>query len=309
MIESPQWSTCLRASADFIATLMLTGLAIWHYLLGEYEQIILPALLACLLLFVTLADIRRKTVFSGWLLLLCGYMMAVDRLPGLHESHNFWLAATITLTLLLLPLGPALLLNLLLLPLWLTLLEGGMEEWSHALPYLTLVSTLILASWEHLRQRDLARATDPTDPDCDAINRATLHERLAGEFDRAQHLNQRLAVLIMHLPQLDLASEQFGTRAQLSQLDLLCRAVRNNCRDHDFLGRENHADFWLVLPNTTESGALLVLKRLEQALDEVRLTDTGPLTLRTQLCALHRDENRDHFEQRLAIRTQSLIEA
>ncbi|ALM52897.1 diguanylate cyclase domain-containing protein [Halomonas huangheensis] len=309
MNESPQWSTRLRASADVIATLMLAGLAVWHYLLGEYEQIILPVLLACLLLFATLADMRRKTVLSGWLLLLCGYTMAIDRLPGLHEFHDFWLAATITFTLLLLPLGPALILNLLLLPLWLALLDGGMEEWSHALSYLTLVSTLTLAAWEHLRQRDLARATDPTDPDCDAVNHATLHERLAGEFDRAKHLNQRLAVLIMHLPQLDLASEQFGTRAQLAQLDLLCSTVRNKCRNHDFLGRENHADFWLVLPNTTESGALLVLKRLEQALDEVRLIDTGPLTLRTQLCALHSDENLNHFEQRLAIRTQSLTEA
>ncbi|WP_417329232.1 diguanylate cyclase domain-containing protein [Halomonas cupida] len=309
MNEAPQWSVGLRAISDMIATLMLAGLALWHYLLGEYIEIILPAVLACVLLFAALADLRRKSAFTGWLLLMCGYLMAVDRLPDLVSYHDFWLGALVPLPLLLLPIGPALLLGIVMLPVWLISLHGGIAELIHALPYLTLFGTVSLTAWEHLRQRDLARATDPTDPDCDAINRTTLHERLSGEFDRALHLNQRLAVLILHLPQLDIASEQFGPRAQLAQLDLLCRAVRTHCRNHDFLGREGHADFWLVLPNTTESGALLVLRRLEQALDEVRLTDTGPLTLCTQLCALRSGENWDHFEQRLAIRTQSLTEA
>lgn len=309
MNEAPQWSPRLRTLSDSIATLMLAGLALWHYLLGEYVQIILPATLACILLFTILVDLRRKSVFSSWLLLLCGYLLATARLPELVSHQDFWLCALVPLPLLLLPIGPALLFGLVMLPVWLISLYGDITDSFHALSYLTLLGTAALTAWEHLRQRDLARATDPSDPDCDAINRTTLHERLSGEFDRALHLNQRLAVLMLHLPQLDLASEQFGPRAQLAQLELLCRIVRSHCRDHDFLGRESHADFWLVLPNTTESGSLLVLRRLEQALEEVRLTDTGLLALRTQLCALHSGENWKHFEQRLMLRTRSLAEA
>lgn len=85
-------------------------------------------------------------------------------------------------------------------------------------------------------------------------------------------------MVILHLPQLEVASEQHGSRLQLSQLDQLCRAVHLHCRDHDILGRHCADTFWLILPNTTESGALLVTKRLEQALSEVRLADLGPLT-------------------------------
>jgi len=309
MTESPHWAAGLRAGADFLATLVLAGISLWHYLLGEYDQILLPAALACLMLVATLVDLRQPTRASGYLLLVCGYLLAATQLPALVTYHAFWIGVPVALTLLILPLAPAVLINLLMFPLWVLVLDDGWQQWEHTLAYLSLVTMTALSGWEYLRQRDLARATDPADSECDAVNRITLHERLAGEFQRAQHLDQRLAVLLLHLPQLDMASEQFGARAQLSQLDLLCRAVRSHCRDHDILGRENHADFWLVLPNTTESGALLVLKRLEQALDETRLSDTGPLNFRTRLCSLSPGEPWSHFEQRLLARTQSLSQA
>ncbi|WP_240349329.1 diguanylate cyclase domain-containing protein [Halomonas binhaiensis] len=301
MTDHPHWAPELRAAAGIVATLMLAGLSIWHYLVGDYRLIALPAAVACLLLITTLSTLRRPTRTMDYLLLVCGYLVTFMQLPTLDDFHTLWLCALVVFNLMLLPLSPllTLALNLVLMPAWIVRLEGSFAAWNHTQPYLTMVAIVALCGWEFQRQRALARATDPNDPDCDAVNHHTLHERLEGEVDRARHLEQGLVVLILHLPQLDITSEQFGPRAQLSQLDLLCRAVRSRCRDHDILGRQNHADFWLVLPNTSESGALLVLKRLEQMLDNIRLTDTIPVTLCSCLCTLRPGETWPDFEQRL----------
>ncbi|BBI51516.1 hypothetical protein HORIV_39370 [Vreelandella olivaria] len=56
-------------------------------------------------------------------------------------------------------------------------------------------------------------------------------------------LNQQLAVLVLHLPQLDMAEEQFGHRAKTALLGALCGEVNSRCRDHDVLGRADSATF------------------------------------------------------------------
>ena len=306
MIEPPQWVRSWRVCADVMGTLLLASLALWHYLLGQYESILLPASLSCLMAVITVFDTRRASRVSNYLLLLCGCLALYDQTVLQASFDAFWISVPITLILLVLPFGPALVLALAVMPVWLMVVGQSSPSLDQIVFLLTFLAVTSLAGWEYLRQRDLNRATDPSDADCDAINCATLHERLNGEFERAQHLDQRLAVVILHLPQLEIASEQYGSRTQLTQLDQLCQAVRLHCRDHDILGRESHDTFWLVLPNTTESGALLVIKRLEQALSEVRLADMGPLTLRSRLCALNAKEPWQHFEQRLARRSEAL---
>ncbi|MBY5931120.1 MULTISPECIES: GGDEF domain-containing protein [Halomonas] len=306
MTEHPQWRRSWRLLADLLAALLLAAVALWHYLIGQYEYILLPAVLCCLVGVIAYLDARRNSRLTHYLLLICACLMLYDQALIHSTLDPIWTSLPIALVLLLLPLGPALVLSCLALPLWLFIHSQMTPDVAQVISMLTFLACCTLASWEHLRQRDLARATDPSDADCDALNHATLHERLTGELERAQHLDQRLAVVILHLPQLEVASEQHGSRLQLSQLDQLCRAVHLHCRDHDILGRHCADTFWLILPNTTESGALLVTKRLEQALSEVRLADLGPLTLRSQLCALKPEEDWQVFLERLQRRTQTM---
>jgi len=122
-------------------------------------------------------------------------------------------------------------------------------------------------------------------------------------------LNQRLAVLVIHLPQRDMAEEQFGPRAAQALLHALCSEVYSCCRDHDLLGRADTATFWLVLPDTSESGALLVRDRLQRALSRRVLVETGHVEVRIAACLPCPKESFEHYLQRLEARGATLSNA
>ncbi|HSP30675.1 MAG TPA: diguanylate cyclase, partial [Halomonas sp.] len=168
---------------------------------------------------------------------------------------------------------------------------------------------LALPRWEHARRRALLRATDPNDSECNAYHIDTLKERLNSEYQRAAMLNQQLAVLVLHLPQLDMAEEQFGRRAQTALLGALCSEVNSRCRDHDVLGRADSATFWLVLPDTSESGAPLLRVRLQRALSQRVLVETGQLEVRIAACLPSRTENFQYYVKRLEARGSALTKA
>ncbi|MDI5986065.1 diguanylate cyclase [Halomonas sp. M4R5S39] len=300
----------LHALVYSTGALLLLGHALWLYLMGDYPSILLPVLLTPLMLLAALLRLGQDDHgrLSAYLVLICGYLLIAVELPQQASLAPLWLGLPAVLTLLLLPLGPAMLLNVMLVPIWLILVGDEHLDRDLTLSYLALVVVAGLTPWEFLRQQALLRATDPRDPDCPATNRETLHDRLHSECERAELLDQRLAVLLLHLPQFDMAGEQFGSRVRQALLDAVCREVDKRCRDHDLLGREGPADFWLVLPDTSENGAMLVRQRLEQSLQRTVLLEIGPIETRMTLCLLQRRESPEHFEQRLQTRTQRLAE-
>ncbi|WP_445157986.1 diguanylate cyclase domain-containing protein [Halomonas sp. E14] len=289
---------------------LLAGAAVWHYLMGNYDRILLPSALALLLLIASLLRAASSQVrLSGYLALIAGYLMLALELPQLEEGAPTWVGLAPLLTVLLLPPAPAILLNLALAPIWLMLVGDDSLTSSLALGYLAMVVVTALIPWEQQRQQALLKATDPRDPQCDAVNRTTLHERLASEFQRTQLLHQPLSVIVIHLPQLEMATEQFGPRAHQGLLDALCRTTRHRTRHHDFLGRQGPATFWLVLPSTGQSGAQMVQGRLEEAFHRTVLVDTGRLQAVTGLCQRLAGESWSRFEQRLLATTRRLTES
>ncbi|PWV74894.1 diguanylate cyclase domain-containing protein [Halomonas sp. A11-A] len=297
--------TRLHAGLYALAALLLVVQAAWFYLVGDYDRILLPALLAPLLITAALMRLGQPETarLSAYLVLVAGYLLVAMELPGPSSLTPFWLGLPPVLTLLLLPLGSAMLLNLTLAPVWLLLADAWLTP-DLALGYLALVVVAGLAPWEILHQRALLQATDPMDEECDAMRPSAMHDRLHSECERAALLDQRLAVLLIHLPQLEMAREQFGSGAHRALLKALCDTVARCSRDHDLLGREGDADFWLLLPDTSESGALLVRQRLEEALARRILLDTGQLETRLTVCCLRQGEEADAFLQRLQATTQ-----
>ncbi|MCK2183464.1 GGDEF domain-containing protein [Halomonas getboli] len=291
-----------------IATLLLIGQALWFYLMGDYVRILLPALLAPLMALATLlaaaGDASRRA--SAYLALICGFLLIAVELPSQSGFPALWIGLPPILTLVLLPLGPATLLNLALTPIWLALLGNGEADADLAAGYLTLVAVASLALWDRLRQRALLQTTDPLDQECPALTRTRLHERLTGEFERARLLERPLSVLLLHLPQLEMTREQFGDVPRRAMLKTLCQCILRDSRDLDALGREDEAAFWLILPDTTESGALLMRHRLQQAMEQIVLVDTGPLEVRLRLEAPRSGESCQAFLARLQAMTQTL---
>ncbi|PMR76929.1 diguanylate cyclase domain-containing protein [Billgrantia endophytica] len=312
MDDDNQWSATRFAIAYAAGALLLGGYALWHYLMGDYDRILLPAILALVMLVSSLLRLAlaNRARLSAYLILIAGYLMLALELPRLGESASLWAGLAPMLTLLLLPLAPAILLNVVLLPVWLFLLGDSQNQpgIDTTLGFLAMMMVAMLIPWEQRRQQALLHATDPRDAQCNALAKDTLHELLDNEYQRTQLLQQPLAVLVIHLPQLEMVSEQFGLRARQALLDSLCWEVNRCSRRHDFLGRQSSASFWLVLPDTSESGAQLVRHRIEQALEHTVLVDTGPLRAPMALCQRLAGETWPHYEQRLQTLTQQLIE-
>ncbi|MCC5881642.1 MAG: diguanylate cyclase [Halomonas sp.] len=289
--------------------LLLGGYATWRYLMGDYERILLPASLALVMLVACLLHVARVSHarLPAYLALIVGYLMLALELPWLEGAAIMWLGLAPLLTVLLLPLASAMVLNLLLAPAWL-ILSDTLTEPHVILSYLAMTLVVALVPWEQRRQQALLDATNPRDRHCNALAREAMHELLVSEYQRTQFLGQPLGVLVIHLPQLEMASEQFGSRARQTLLDALCLAVQRCSRRHDFLGRQGDATFWLVLPDTSQGGAQMVLQRIEQALEATVLVDTGPL--RASIVHFQRlpGESWPRFEQRLLEQTRQLGE-
>lgn len=308
--DNSYWSAYLFVLVYTLGALLLAGYAVWHYLMGDYGNILLPALLSLLLagaIFLRLANSEYRHL-SAYLALISCYLLIAIELPRQEQQAILWLGLPPVLTLLLLPLGAALLLNLTLTPVWLVLLSSGLPLLNSALIYLALVSVASLPCWAQQRREARLRAAKPYDAQCDALARHTLTERLTAEVERARAMQRPLAVLVIHFPQLEMADEQFGPTLLQALLDRLCQIVRLCCRPHDLLGRHQPSIFWLLLPDTGETGALVVRERLLTMLHREVFAETGTVQARLHTCHLTPEETSVHFEQRLLAAGLKLME-
>ncbi|MCL7930055.1 diguanylate cyclase domain-containing protein [Halomonas llamarensis] len=310
MIERiPRHLMTLAYSASLV---LIASYTTWLYAIGSYADLVIPSFITILLSTALLMHIGKgfKPYVPRLILLASTYIVVIESLSQHAETSLLWLGLPLTAAFILLPLWVALGLNAVLTPLvwWLTPLHhaASNELW---VGLCVVILLLALPRWEHGRRQALLRATDPNDDDCNAFHKDTLHARLHSEYQRARVLNRRLAVLVVHLPQLDMAGEQFGHRAQLALLESLCHEVNRHCRDHDILGRADSASFWLVLPDTSESGALLVRERLQRAISRCVLVETGQVEARIAACLPRAQEAFEHFAQRLEARGASLSNA
>ncbi|WNK19147.1 diguanylate cyclase [Halomonas piscis] len=254
--------------------------AAWRYAMGDYVSLFTPLFMVLVLLAALLLHLYRSSspYLPRMILLLATYLTLLAAIWHPPAISPVWLGLPLAATFLLLPLWAALAIVLLLAPAWwLTPLASASPSW--VMGFLITALLLALPRWEHARRRALLRALV---------------------------LGRRLAVLAIHLPQLDMAGEQFGHRARRALLDTLCREVQRQRRDDDVLGRASAATFWLVLPDTGESGALLLQERLTRELARQVLVETGQLEARVAVCRLRQGEGIAPFTARLEQRSRAL---
>ncbi|MGM0614791.1 MAG: diguanylate cyclase domain-containing protein [Pseudomonadota bacterium] len=304
----PNISRRLMTIAYVTSLLLLTAYTIWLYAVGHYDFFFISAFSTLLALSALLMHIGQGVNSYVPRLVLLGCLYLIVSQAALEPSSNtspLWFGLPIAASMIFLPLIPALGLNILLLPAWWWLLAqpGDQKNWESII---TLLLLLALPRWEHLRRQALLYATDPNDSECNAYQSDALKNRLRNEYQRSSVLGNRLAVLVIHLPQFDMAGEQFGRKAQLALLETLCEEVNESCRDHDLLGRASQATFWLVLPDTSESGALLVRERLKRSLSRCVLVETGQLVADIVAYLPRRQEFFHLFIQRLEERSHAL---
>lgn len=310
MIEQPLPKRLMTA-AYTVSIAVVAGYTLWLYGMGSYRDLLVPMFVTLLLLAAFLMQHSQSLnpVVPRIIALSSVYIVVLSAFYYQPATSPVWLGLPVTAAFLLLPMWGALLLTVITAPIgWLLFAHHDLSL-TAVTGYIALILLLALPPWEHARRRALLRATDPNDNDCNAYHIDTLKERLHNEFQRAAKLNKRLAVLVLHLPQLDMAEEQFGRRAQIALLDALCSEVNSRCRDHDLLGRADNSTFWLVLPDTSESGALLVRERLQRALSRRVLVETGQLETRIAACLPCRNERFEDYVRRLDSRSKALTNA
>jgi diguanylate cyclase len=305
MIDQPLPRRLMTLAYTFGMAVM-AGYTLWLYGMGNYRDLLVPMFVTLLLItaFLMHHSPGLTPVFPRTIVLSSIYIVVLSAFYYQPTTSPVWLGLPVTAAFLLLPMWGALLLTALVGPLWWLLFAHSDLPLVLITGYMALILLLALPPWEHARRQALLRATDPNDNDCNAYHIDTLKERLHNEFQRAAKLNKRLAVLVLHLPQLDMVEEQFGRRAQTALLDALCSEVNSRCRDHDLLGRANKSTFWLVLPDTSESGSLLVRERLQRALSRRVLVETGQLETRTAVCLPYLNESYECYLQRLESRSK-----
>ncbi|WP_157958396.1 diguanylate cyclase domain-containing protein [Salinicola lusitanus] len=294
--------------AHLLTLALLLGLAVWEHLMRHYDLILPPTLMAiALLISVPLQYLGRlRPAIADHILLVGGLILCALEAPGSHNPM-LWLGLSITLGYLLLSPLPALLLTMLLVPLWLLLLGDAhmtavnlMFGWWFSLAAAAL--TLLPGGTRALRFT-LRPWRDDTQPIGEFISRS-----LDMEVARASALNRPLSVLVLYIPQLDQAGDQFGGHMREILSASFSEVISDNSRQSDLLG-EHHANvFWLILPNAGEAGAVAAAKRLSDAVTSVAHPEIGSLESFSRVCTLRAQESTERFSQRLETAANKLLE-
>lgn len=128
------------------------------------------------------------------------------------------------------------------------------------------------------RQIELQRALEQVhdlrvlDPLTGISNRSAMVGYLVQEMERAERLDQPLAVIMIDLVQFKRVNREFGHPAGDEVLKEVARRLKGCVRDIDGLGRYGGEEFLVVLPDAPASEGRLVAGRLRNCVESSRFS-------------------------------------
>ena len=96
------------------------------------------------------------------------------------------------------------------------------------------------------------------------LNHRAIHQRLDEEFQRAQHHDRPLSVIMMDLNNFKLFNDTYGHPTGDLVLKRVARALESECRKPGILARYGGDEFIAVLPDTDEPKAMVLAQRLSE---------------------------------------------
>ena len=96
------------------------------------------------------------------------------------------------------------------------------------------------------------------------LNHRAIHQRLDEEFQRAQHQDRPLSVIMMDLNNFKLFNDTYGHPSGDLVLKRVARALESECRKPGILARYGGDEFIAVLPDTDEPKAMVLAQRLSE---------------------------------------------
>ncbi|GAB6390554.1 biofilm regulation diguanylate cyclase SiaD [Stutzerimonas marianensis] len=102
-------------------------------------------------------------------------------------------------------------------------------------------------------------------------NRRLLTERLREETERARRYERPLCVAIVDIDYFKVVNDDHGHEIGDSVLIEVVQVMEAQIREHDLCGRWGGEEFLIVMPETSTDNAILVLERLRQAVEALRV--------------------------------------
>lgn len=149
--------------------------------------------------------------------------------------------------------------------------------WSAAVEFgfFAIIATTLDALRRSLdHQRSLATTDDVTA----APNRRAFYERATLEFERMRRSQEPLTLAFLDLDDFKEVNDRFGHRAGDDLLRSVAQRLAASLRKVDFVARLGGDEFAILLPDTNEEAARLVLGKLREELGAVTLAQGRPVT-------------------------------
>lgn len=121
---------------------------------------------------------------------------------------------------------------------------------------------------EHARQHSEALEAADRDPVTNLLNHRAIHQRLDVAFRRASTLEKPLVVMMTDMNNFKLFNDTYGHFVGDQVLKTVARALTEECRETDILGRFGGDEFLVVLPDTDLAQAQAVAERVQRRLEE-----------------------------------------
>ena len=176
------------------------------------------------------------------------------------------------------------------------------------LQLLKLVAEVSALALDRARLRNVSRKLIMMDPLTQIYSYAYFHRRLTEEVERAQRLNECLAVLLIEIDNLKQFRETNGWQATEQAVRDLVKRVSSSVRNIDVVGRYGVDEIILYLPETPRDKALMAAERI-RALIEEGSKAAGPTGHTVSIGLASLPENGDTVNRLLESVTAALLAA
>lgn len=129
-------------------------------------------------------------------------------------------------------------------------------------------SLLNLSVQNHLLKKRLYEV-NIFDDDTEILNRQYFVQRMSEEISRSRRLKLPLSLLILKVDQYDLLFKQNDGYDKKLFIKLLSKAVMENSRMTDVLGRTSESEIAVLLPHTSKTGACIKAERLRKIIENL----------------------------------------
>lgn len=113
----------------------------------------------------------------------------------------------------------------------------------------------------------------------DLLNHKNSLRRLKEEVDRAKRINYPLSVAMIDLDNFKLVNDNYGHQTGDEVLIQVAQILKENCRATDIIGRYGGEEFIVIMPDTRDRDASLLLQRIQTRIEETRFKDGVHITL------------------------------